>query len=197
VNGHNRTMEQTIAKIGFAEIIQETQRFINRHWLSLGILNLIAATGRFVQEGGTGKISVETFSLLEIAVASSRVLLVLLVIGNGSVNAGFRRVVSIFRMKSADWKQVWAQIKTNVAWNKISLSINFILFMIIGTVVNMGIDLVAHLFLINWLKDNGLLAATAFQWPVILFLKNISIIPFTLVFECVLVLFLIGKLKDQ
>lgn len=190
-------MEQTIAKIGFAEIIQETQRFINGHWIIVGVLNLVAASGRFIQEGGTGKISIETFSLLEIAVALSRVLLVLLVIGNGSVKAGFGRFVSIFRMKRSDWKQVWMQLKTTVAWNKISLSANFILFMIIGTVVNMSIDLVTHLFLLDWLKSQGLLAAAAYQWPVILFLKNVSIIPFTLVFECVLVLFLIGKVKLQ
>lgn len=190
-------MQQTIAKIGFAEIIQETQRFINKHWLSVGVLNLVAATGRFVQEGGTGKISIETFSLLEIAVELSRVLLVLLVLGNGSVSAGFRRIVSIFRMKKADWKQVWHRLKNNVAWNKIALSINLVIFMIIGTVANISIDLVTHLFLLNWLKTNDLLAATASQWPVILFLKNLSIIPFTLVFECVLVLFLISKVKLQ
>jgi len=189
------TMEQIIAKIGFAEIIQETQRFINRHWLSTGVLNLAAASGRFVQEGGTGKISVEVFSLLEITVELSRVLLVLLVIGNGSVNAGFRRIVSVFRMKRADWKQVWYQLKTNVAWNKIALSINLVIFMVIGTVANIAIDLATHLFLLNWLKSNDLLAVTASQWPVILFLKNVSIIPFTLVFECLLVLFLIGKVK--
>ncbi len=190
-------MEQTIAKIGFAEIIQETQRFINKHWLSVGALSLVAAAGRFVQEGGTGRISAEAFFTLEIAVELSRIVLVLLVIGNGAVSVGFRRIVSIFRMKRADWKQVWMQLKTIVAWNKISLSVNFILFMIIGTVVNMSIDLVTHLFLLEWLKSQGLLAAAAYQWPVILFLKNVSIIPFTLVFECVLVLFLIGKVKLQ
>lgn len=188
-------MEQTIVKIGSAEIIQETQRFINRHWLIVGVLNLIAAAGRFVQEGGTGKISFETFSLLEIAVELSRVLLVLLVVGNGSISAGFRSIVSIFRMKGSDWKQVWRQLRNNIAWNKITLSINLVVFMIIATITNISIDLLTHLFLLNWLKINDLLTATASQWPVILFLKNVSIIPFTLVFECLLVLFLIGKLK--
>ena len=188
-------MEQTTAQIGFAEIIQETQRFINKHWVSVGILNLVAAIGRFVQEGGTGKIAVETFSLLEIAVELSRVLLVLLVIGNGSINVGFRQVISIFRMKGADWKQVWKQLKTNVSWNKITLSINLVIFMIIGTITNISIDLLVHLFLLNWLKINDLLAVTASQWPVILFLKNTSIIPFTLVFEVLLVLILVGKFK--
>ena len=188
-------MEQAIVKIGFAEIIQETQRFINKHWLSVGALSLVAAAGRFVQEGGTGRISAEAFFTLEIAVELSRIVLVLLVIGNGAVPAGFRRIISIFRMKRTDWKQVWGQVRNNIAWNKIALSINFVLFMVIGTGVNMSIDLLTHLFLQDWLKTHGLLAATAFQWPVILFLKNVSIIPFTLVFECVLVLILIGKVK--
>lgn len=188
-------MEQTIVKIGFAEIIQETQRFINKHLLKVGILNVVAATGRFVQEGGTGKITVETFSLLEIAVELSRVLLVLLVVGNGSFSAGFRSIVSIFRMKGSDWKQVWRQLRNNIAWNKIALSINLVVFMIIATITNISIDLLTHLFLLNWLKVNDLLTVTASPWPVILFLKNVSIIPFTLVFECLLVLFLIGKLK--
>lgn len=188
-------MEQTTTQIGFAEIIQEAQRFINRHWVSVGILNLVAATSRFVQEGGTGKISVEVFSSLEIAVELSRVLLVLLVIGNGSINLGFQQVISIFRMKGADWKQVWKQLKTNVFWNKITLSINLIIFMIIGIITNISIDLVVHLFLLNWLKTYDLLAATASQWPVILFLKNTSIISFTLVFEVLLVLILVGKFK--
>ncbi|WP_428666701.1 hypothetical protein [Runella sp.] len=188
-------MEQTIAKIGFAEVTQETQRFINRNWLIVGILNLVAAIGRFVQEGGTGRISAEAFLTLEIAVELSRILLVLLVIGNGSVANGFRAVISVFRMKRADWKQVWNNVRTNVAWNKITLSINFIIFMVIGTAANISIDLFTHLFLLEWLKSHDLLVVTASQWPVILFLKNISIIPFTLVFECVLVLILIGKLK--
>jgi len=70
-----------------------------------------------------------------------------------------------------------------------------VIFMVIGTVANIAIDLATHLFLLDWLKSNDLLAVTASQWPVILFLKNVSIIPFTLVFECLLVLFLIGKVK--
>lgn len=190
-------MEQTIAKIGFAEIIQETQRFINKHLLAVGALSLTAAAGRYIQEGGAGRISAEAFFMPEIAVELSRIVLVLLVIGNGAVAVGFRRLLSVFSLKRADWKQVWYRIRTNVAWNRIALSVNFILFMIIGTVVNMGIDLLTHLFLLEWLKSQGLLAAAAYQWPVILFLKNVSIIPFTLVFQCVLVLFLIGKVKLQ
>jgi hypothetical protein len=187
-------MEQTIVKIGFAELIQETQRFINKHLLKVGMLNLVAAMGRFIQEGGMGKITAETFSLLEISIELSRVLLVLLVVGNSSISAGFRIILSIFKMKAFDWKQVGRQLINNIAWNKIALSVNLVIFMIVATITNISIDLVTHLFLLNWLKVNGLLAAAS-PWPVILFLKNVSIIPFTLVFECVLVLFLIGKIK--
>jgi hypothetical protein len=184
-----------IVKIGFAEIIQETQRFINRYRWQAGGLGLIAAIGRFVQEGGIGPISVELFSLWEVIVELSRVLLLLLTIGHGSVRAGFRSVVSIFRMKKADWKQRWSQLKINVSWNKIALSVNLVIFMIIGTAANVSIDLLVQLGLLDWLKSVGLLAASASPWPVMLFLKNVSIIPFTLIFEVLLVLWLVGKNK--
>ncbi|MFN8345994.1 MAG: hypothetical protein U0X91_13365 [Spirosomataceae bacterium] len=184
-----------IAKIGFAQLIQETQRFINQHWLKVIGLCLTAAFGRFVQERGMGRISVEWFSVLEILVELSRAVLVLFVVGHGSARAGFRSIAAVFRMKKADWKQRWNQLKVNVSGNKIALSVNLVIFMIIGTVANVSIDLLVQLGLLDWLKSVGFLAASASSWPVILFLKNVSIIPFTLIFEVVLVLWLVGKNK--
>ena len=43
------------------------------------------------------------------------------------------------------------------------------------------------------LRYNGILVDTSSEWTILLFFKNISVIPFTLVFETIVLLWLTNK----
>ncbi len=188
-------MEGTTVQIGLVEILQKTRQFVSRHGLKVLSLGLIAAFGRGIQEGGWGAISSIGFWGLEFVVEGARLGLVILVLGNGSLKIGFWRVVAIFSVKKSDWKQTWTQFKKKVSANKIALLLNFALFLMIAALFNFSIHAGIEAGLLEYLKTNHIVDARASKWPVVLWLKNVSIIPFTLIFETILILLLTAPLK--
>ncbi|MDF7816980.1 hypothetical protein P1X15_05210 [Runella sp. MFBS21] len=188
-------MENLPVQIGWVEILQKTLQFISRYGLKVLLLGLVAAFGRGMQEGAWGAISSIGFWGLEFVVEGVRLGLVILVIGNGSLKIGFRRVVAIFRAKKSDWKLIWTQFKKNVSANKIAILVNFALFLMIAALFNFSIHVGIEEGLLKYLKNNHIIDAMASKWPVVLWLKNVSIIPFTLIFETILILLLTAPSK--
>ena len=75
--------------------------------------------------------------------------------------------------------------------------LNSIGFLLIAGAINYLIDALAYktcLYLA--LKKQGILAASSSEWAILLFFKNLSVIPFTLIFETVFLLWVTNKLKD-
>jgi hypothetical protein len=74
--------------------------------------------------------------------------------------------------------------------------INFVCFLLIAATINYLIDLLAYeTCLYLKLTEDGILSPSSSEWTILLFFKNLSVIPFTLVFEAVFLLWLTNKLQ--
>ena len=175
--------------------LQTTLHFYKNHFLALTGLGFIAAFGRVIQIGGFGPINMATHTILEIVVAVARIVLCLYVLGLANLKNGFLRLKHIFSPKG---KRQWLVAWQNLKERKKLILINFVAFLLIAWALNYLIDLLAYeTCLYLSLKRDGILVPTSSEWTVILFLKNLSIIPFTLMFEVLLVLWLTNKLNGH
>src|SRR5690606_37243783 len=94
--------------------------------------------------------------------------------------------------KRAQFGTVFRQ-HVKMYWKAIILSL--IGFSIIAWLLNYCIDVIIYkTSLISFLEDKGILNPQASEWPVLLFIKNLTVIPYTLVFEKLLLLWLAGRL---
>ncbi len=160
--------------------------FVRKHFITIFGLGLIAAFGRVVQLGGLGEIPSWANIVLEVAVEAARVLIFLFVLGVANVKRGAYQIRRLFTKRN-NLKTYWsiATEKLRTQWIQISLS--FLGFLIIAGIINFLIDSLAYeTCLYLTLKNKGILADTTSEWTILLFFKNISIIPFTIVFETLL-----------
>lgn len=160
-------------------------------------LGLIAAFGRVIQLGGFGEISFLTNIFLEVVVESARILMFLYVVGLASIKNGFLRIRNLFANKDnrkLHWNAAIQKLKKQ--WFLILL--NVIGFLLIAWIINYLIDLLAYetcLYLA--LKEHRILADSSSEWTILLFFKNISVIPFTLIFNAVFLLWITNKFRAQ
>lgn len=175
------------------EPIMASLSFIRRHWIVLLALGLIAALGRVIQLGGFGEVSRFTHMLLEIVIEGSRIALLLFVFGLANMKTGLGHVVRLFtgRVSVRSYaRQAWSKMKSR--WPALTLS--FVAFALIAWCLNLLIDQLAYeTCLYLTLKREGVLVDTSSEWTILLFFKNLSVIPFTLVFETFLLLWLANK----
>lgn len=184
------------ALIGYIDLIQRTDTFIRKNAFWILGLGLIAGIGRFIQEGGSGAISLSTQIILDIVVNTARLLTIFIVIGKGSLKNGINAITNIFRLTKAKWASIWDNIKRNFSGNYLAVLVNFIVYILIAGIINISLfTLFEHTAFLEWLKSNQLLSPSASKWPVLLLLKNISIIPFTFVFELLIVIWIVEKNK--
>ncbi len=158
-------------------------------------LGLIAAFGRVIQLGGFGEITPAFNMLLEIIIEASRILLFLFVLGLANVRHGISTVKHFFTQKSKR-KLRWLYAVETFRKQWFSIFLNIAGFLAIAWAINYLIDLLAYktCFYLS-LKNRGILAESSSEWTVLLFFKNLSVIPFTLVFETLFVLWLTNKLN--
>lgn len=75
-----------------------------------------------------------------------------------------------------------------------SFVISFIGFSAIAFTFNFLINQLAYeTCLLISLKDDGILVPSASEWTILLFFKNILTIPFTIIFEIILILCMMGR----
>ncbi|MGC3945654.1 MAG: hypothetical protein QM762_14230 [Chryseolinea sp.] len=167
--------------------------FMKRHWIVLLSLGLVAGSGRVIQLGGFGEVSRTTHTVVEIIVEGSRVAMLLFVFGIANVRKGFDQLVRILRGRIAFrqyCKTAWSKLKTRWA----ALTLSFTLFAVITWSMNLLIDQLAYeTCLYLTLRHKGILVDTSSEWTILLFFKNLSVIPFTLVFETIVLLWLTNK----
>jgi hypothetical protein len=190
-------MRKPIVRRKDLDPLLSTFAFMKRHWTTLFCLGLVAGIGRVAQLGGFGEVSPFKHGLLEVLVEGSRVAILLFVVGIANVRRGFRHVVRLLSGKVAIGKiarTAWSGMR--LRW--IAFSLSFIAFILIAGVINVLIDQLAYeTCLYLTLKREGILAGGASEWTILLFFKNISVIPFTLVFETCLLLWLANKWPGQ
>lgn len=173
--------------------LQTTLYFFKKHFFIILSLGLVAAFGRVIQLGGFGEIAAWANIFLEVVVEAARLFLFLFVLGLANVKKGCLRIWKLFT--TAGRRQLsFAVLIRNVRTQGISIILNIIGFSVIAIILNYIINLVAYqtcLFL-N-LKNNGILAESSSEWTILLFFKNLTVIPFTLVFETFLILWIVNK----
>lgn len=189
-------MQLSFAFLRNLAFLKHTLYFFQKHlWVVLG-LGLIAALGRVVQLEGFGKISASTNILLEIIVEAARIVLFLYVLGFANLKKGLLRIQHFFTNKCKR-KQQWKTALQNTKKGWAAIVLNLVGFLFIAWTLNYLIELLAYetCFYLT-LKKDGILAPTSSEWTILLFFKNLSVIPFTLVFETLLLLWLTNQLHD-
>lgn len=193
---HHKTMDivKSFASHPY-DLIAWSFRFYGHNFLPLLGLMLVAALGRAFQMGAAGEISSGGYILLEIAVEFSRVLLLILVIGEGSLRKGLQRCQRVFTLKKSERKASWDIIVRNFKEYWPSLLWNVVIFAILAFLTNYFIGALANnQSILSGLKEWHVLAPSASPNPVVFFLKNLTVIPFTIIFECGIFLRLVGKI---
>jgi len=177
--------------------LQSTLYFFKKHFLVIVGLGLIAAFGRVIQLGGFGEISSTTNVISEIAVESARVLLFLYVLGLANIKNGILRIRNFFSNK-VNKRLQWSIALQNLKKQWSSILLNVIGFSLIALALNFLIEKLAYeTCLYLTLRKDGILAQSSSAWTILLFFKNISVIPFTLIFQTLLVLWLLNKLTNS
>ena len=176
--------------------LQNAVYFFKKHYLVVIGLGLIAAFGRVIQLGGFGEITSTADVFLEIIIEASRLLLFLYVLGLANVKNGVLRIRRFFTQKN-NRKLQWSNTVKKIQQQWLSIVLNFAGFALIAWAINYLINLLAYqTCLYLTLKQNGVLVESSSEWTVLLFFKNLSVIPFTLVFETLFVLWLTNKLHN-
>jgi hypothetical protein len=173
--------------------LYSTIYFFKKNFLVLAGLGLIAAFGRVIQLGGFGEISSFLNITLEVVIESARVILFLYVLGLANVKKGALRIKHLFTQQE-NRKQNWRIASQKVKKQWFSILLNLIAFLLIAWTLNYLIDLLAYeTCLYLTLKKGGILSNSASEWTILLFFKNLSVIPITLVFDAVFLLWITNK----
>ncbi len=177
-------------------LLNNTLYFFKKHFVAIMGLGLIAALGRVIQLGGFGEIANWMGIVLEVVVESTRILLFLYVLGLANIRNGVLRIKHLLTHKENRKKLLTTAIqKLRKQW--FSISLNIIGFLLIAGTINYLIDLLAYeTCLYLTLKNDGVLADTSSEWTILLFFKNLTVIPLTLIFNTVLLLWLSNKLSN-
>ena len=105
-----------------------------------------------------------------------------------------RQVVTKKTSRIWYWKTAAGKLKKQWA----AVLLNTRVFLLITWLINFLIDLLAYqTCLYLTLKSDGILAASASEWTILLFFKNLSVIPFTLVFDAVFLLWIADRLQSR
>ena len=177
-------------------LLSNKLHFFKKHFLVITGLGLIAAFGRVIQLGGFGQITTWMNIVLEVVTESSRILLFLYVLGLANIKNGALRIKHLFSNKDNQKLSLIIAIKKfKKQWYLVVL--NIIGFLLIAWAINYLIDLLAYetCFYLN-LKKNGILADSSSEWTILLFFKNLTVIPFTLIFASILILWLSNKVTS-
>jgi hypothetical protein len=179
-------------------LVKYSIHFFGLHFLVVFGAGLVAAIGRAIQLGAMDHVSSGVNNLLEILIAAARVLTFLLVLGEGSIGKGARRIRSIFLLKGAQWRSISEAVITKLRVNWLSLVTNLLVYSAIAFMINFTIDKVAYDtdLLIN-LQSSHILSPQTSEWVLLLFLKNLTVIPFTIIFNGFLLLWVTGKLTSR
>ena len=176
-------------------LLNNTVYFFKKHFLAIIGLGSIAAFGRVIQLGGFGQITGWMNVVLEVVVESARILLFLYVLGLANVKNGVLRVKHLVTQKE-DRKKLFTNAIYKLKKQWLSLLLNIIGFLIIASIINYLIDLLAYeTCLYLSLKTDGILAESSSEWTILLFFKNLTVIPLILIFDTVLLLWLANKLS--
>ncbi|GAB3274533.1 hypothetical protein GCM10027347_47480 [Larkinella harenae] len=156
---------------------------------------LWAALGRAIQMRIFGPVPPSFHLALEIVVESARIMTVLVIIGHGNIQQGVRKSASIMQLKKKEWRAVGQAIRTNFRLHWANVFIHLMVFSLLAFGFNRLNDWIAnHSAVFYGMKDFGIIHEQATPTPLFFFLKNLTVIPFTLLFEYGLFRWLAGQM---
>jgi hypothetical protein len=171
-----------------------TFQFIRNNFLIIFTLGLIAAIGRTIQLRAFGPISPVTHFSLEILIESARLAIVLYALGLANIRRGVRKVFHFVKKKDSR-RQSWQTALARLRREWVAILLNFIAFLLIAFLFNFVIDHIAYeTCLYITLTARKLISDQSSEWTLILFFKNITVIPFTLVFQTLFLLWITNRL---
>ncbi|MBD2703120.1 hypothetical protein IC229_20905 [Spirosoma sp. BT702] len=172
----------------------QTIRFCQHHFLFIFSLGLIAAFGRAIQLRAFGPVSPTAHVLLEVVIESARILIFLYALGFTNIRKGVVRLTQLVTNKTGR-RQNWRLAMQTLRTKWLSLLANFVAFLVIAFLFNVLINHIAYeTCLYITLKARQLISDQTSEWAIILFFKNISVIPFTLIFNALFCLWLVNRL---
>ncbi len=133
--------------------------------------------------------------MLEVTIESTRLLNFLYTLGLTNVKKGGLRIVQLFT-KAANRTQNWrtAIIFLKTSWKQVLLNIT--VYLIVTFIINKLIEYAAcQTCLLYKLKLENIISETSSEWVLLLFFKNLSVIPLTLIFNVIFLLWITNKLK--
>ncbi|SDF50866.1 hypothetical protein SAMN04487996_11134 [Dyadobacter soli] len=177
--------------------LRETLRFFRKHLLAVLGLGFIAAIGRIVQLGAFGTISPGLHAAMEVMIESARIWLFVYALGLTKVKKGFERIKLMLTSPNA-WAIHWRQARTRLRSEWRSLLASFVIYLLIAWVINLLIDHTAYQTCLYYkLKVNNIIAEQSSEWVIILFFKNLSVIPLTLIFNALFLLWVTGRMSSR
>lgn len=190
-------MNTSLKSLRSFEWLLYTLRFIKDNFLIIFGLGLIAAVGRTIQLRAFGPISLLSHTLLEIMIESARVALFFYALGLTNIKSGLAEIIRVVRNKESR-RQNWrvAIIKLRQQWSIVL--INLVAFSVIAYLFNLLIDHIAYeTCLYISLISRQLISEQSSVWVLILFFKNVSVIPLTLVFQSLFLLWITNRFPNS
>jgi len=173
----------------------QTILFFKKHLLIILGLGLVAAFGRAAQLGAFGPVNSFYYYFLEISIQSARIFIFIYTLGLTHIRTGLTRLKKLISSKNT-WKEHWKIIVLKIKKEWISLLTSFVVFLLIAFIINTLINFATYQTCLYFkLKASEIISDKASEWVIILFLKNISVIPFSLVFNAVFLLWITNKIK--
>jgi hypothetical protein len=174
--------------------VARTFQFISRHLPLVGVLCAISAGGRFVQTGWPSLSGAMAQVALEIVVEGARVVLALAAIGGGNPFTGVETIKQVFRTKKSDKSSPAVDVRKRLLFHWKSYAWDFAFYCGIAFALNLIIDVIVDLpavvALTHTLGAKGSGSAE-------LFLKNLSVIPLTIIFQVFFVTRLLNHSRND
>jgi hypothetical protein len=167
--------------------------FFKKHYLIILALGMVAALGRAAQLRAFGAVSPVADNVLEVLIQSARIMVFVYSLGLTNVKKGALRLGHLFTSK-ATWKE-----NSRIAFQKFredwrSILASMVIYLLIALLINKLIDYTAYqTCLYAKLKTHSIISGDSSEWVIILFFKNLSVIPFTLVFNALFLLWITNK----
>lgn len=177
--------------------LRVTLLFFRNHFLVVLGLGFVAAIGRIVQLGAFGPISPGLHITMEVLVESARIWLFVYALGLTKVKKGFARIKLMVTSREA-WASHWREARSRLRYEWRALVASFVIYMLIAWMINLLIDHTAYQTCLYYkLKVNNIIAEQSSEWVIILFFKNLSVIPLTLIFNALFLLWVTGRVTGR
>jgi hypothetical protein len=166
-------------------ILTRSLRFCFANAIAIIGLGLLSAIGRAIQVGWEGSITLPLYLLLEVIIEGSRLGILLVAIGDGSLSAGIATIRRIGTMSEQERETNAEPMVTTFKNNWIDVAVSFVIFgifvyLIPNIVISRIADTESVLRVVQTLGLQGL-DDESLRMVIVFFLKNSTIIPFTIV----------------